>query len=69
MSREIPAALRFVADPSVRRASRNSLLASLQQTEEAVRGSLVTVARSAGVPASAEQPPVWPRFCRLMAHG
>ena len=41
LSREIPAALRFVADPSVRRVSRNSLLASLQQTEEGVRGSIV----------------------------
>jgi hypothetical protein len=41
LSRQIPAALGFVADPSVRRVSRNSLLASLQQTEEGVRGSLV----------------------------
>jgi hypothetical protein len=66
-SREIPAALRFVADPSVRRASRNSLLASLQQTEEAVRGSLVTVATSAGVPASAEQPPALQQHPRIRA--
>jgi hypothetical protein len=44
-----------VADPIVRRVSRTSLLASLQQTVEAERGSFVTVARSAGVPASAEQ--------------
>ena len=34
LSREIPAALHFVADPIVRRMSRNSLLAALQQTEE-----------------------------------
>ena len=67
MSREIPAALRFVADPSVRRASRNSLLASLQRTEEAVRGSLGTVARSAGVPASAEQPPAFQQRPRIRA--
>jgi hypothetical protein len=53
-SREIPAALRFVADPIVRRVSSDSLLASLQQTEEAVHGSFVPVARSAGIPASAE---------------
>jgi hypothetical protein len=59
--------LRFVADPSVRRASRNSLLASLQQTEEAVRGSLVTVATSAGVPASAEQPPALQQHPRIRA--
>jgi hypothetical protein len=55
LSREIPAAVRFVADPIVRRVSRASLLASLQQTVEAVRGSFVTVARSASVPASAGQ--------------
>jgi len=35
--------------------SRSLLPASLQQTEEAVRGSFVTVARSAQVPANAEQ--------------
>jgi hypothetical protein len=57
LSREIPAAGRFVADPIVRRVSRNSLLASLQQTVESVRGSFVTVVRSAGVPASAQQLP------------
>jgi hypothetical protein len=34
---------------------RTSLLASLQQTVEAVRGSFVTVAGSAGFPVSAEQ--------------
>jgi len=66
-SREIPAALRFVADPTVRRVSRNSLLASLQQTEEASRGSFVTVARSAGVPASTEQLPVFQRCPRIRA--
>ena len=55
LSREIPGALRLVVDPIVRRVSRNSLLILLQQTEEAARGSFVSVARSAGVPASAEQ--------------
>ena len=55
LSREIPGALRLVVDPIVRRVSRNSLLISLQRTEEAVRGRFVTVARSASVPASAEQ--------------
>jgi hypothetical protein len=53
LSRDIPAAVRLVADPIVRRVSRNSLLTSLQQTGAAMRGSLV--AGSAGVPASAEQ--------------
>jgi|ERR1700733_3554052 len=55
LSRDIPAALRFVADPIVRRVSRNSLLISLQQTEQAVRGSFVSLAGSGGVPAGAEQ--------------
>jgi len=54
LSREIPAALRFVADPIVRRVSRNSLLASLEQTEEAVRGNFAKAA-SARLPADAEQ--------------
>ncbi len=49
LSRDVPAALRFVVDPIVRRISRNSLLLSLQQTEQAVGR------RSAGVRASAEQ--------------
>jgi len=37
LSREVPAAMRFVVDPIVRRVSRNSMLTSLRQTEEAVR--------------------------------
>jgi ABC-type transporter Mla MlaB component len=53
LSREIPAAVRLIADPIVRRVSRNSLLISLQQTGEAVHGIFVT----AGVPATAEQLP------------
>jgi hypothetical protein len=55
LSRDIPAALRFVADPIVRRLSRNSLLISLQQTEQAVRSS-AAIAGSAGFPANAEPP-------------
>jgi hypothetical protein len=35
LSREIPGALRFFVDPIVRRVSRNSVLTSIQQTEEA----------------------------------
>jgi hypothetical protein len=55
LSRDIPAAVRFVVDPVVRRVSRNSLLTSLQQTEHAVRGSVATGARPGVVPASAEE--------------
>jgi hypothetical protein len=42
-------------DPIVRRVSRNSLLISLRQTEEAVGSPIADVVRSAGVRASAEQ--------------
>jgi len=48
LSREVPAAMRFVLDPIVRRVSRNSMLTSLRQTEEAVR------TRRATSPAGAE---------------
>ncbi len=36
LSRDIPATLRFIVDPIVRRVSRNSLIESLTQTEKAV---------------------------------
>jgi hypothetical protein len=49
LSRDVPAALRFIVDPIVRRVSRNSLLISLQQTEQAVDGRFADVARSASV--------------------
>ena len=39
LSRDIPAALRWVVNPIVRRVSRNSMLISLQETEEAVRST------------------------------
>ena len=55
LSREIPVAVRFVADPIVRRVSRNSLLTSLQQTAEAARGSSA-VATSVGPSSSARHP-------------
>jgi hypothetical protein len=55
LSRDIPAALRFVVDPVVRRVSRNSILTSLRQTEEAVGDRFATAARSDAVPASAGQ--------------
>jgi len=51
LSRDIPAMMHFMVDPIVRRVSRNSLLLSLQQTEDAVR--LVTAANGANMPASA----------------
>lgn len=49
LSRDVPAALRFVVDPIVRRVSRNSLLTSLQQTQEAVRGNNVTLSGTADI--------------------
>jgi hypothetical protein len=39
LSRDIPVAVRWVADPIVRRVSKNSLLTSLRQMQEAVRSS------------------------------
>ena len=39
LSRDIPGAMRFVVDPIVRCVSRNALLTSVLQTEEAVCGS------------------------------
>ena len=53
LSRDIPSALRFVVDPIVRRVSRNSLLISLQQTEQAVDGRFADVATHGGVSAIA----------------
>jgi hypothetical protein len=45
LSRDIPISLRWMIEPIVRRVSRNSLVASLRQTEGAVRAS-VTLADS-----------------------
>ena len=53
LSRDIPSALRFVVDPVVRRVSRNSLLISLQQTEQAVDGKFADVSTHGGVSAIA----------------
>ena len=39
LSRDIPAALRFVVNPIVRKVSKNYMLTSLQQMEEAVRST------------------------------
>jgi hypothetical protein len=51
LSRDIPVAARFLVEPIVRRLSRNSLLISLQQTQEALRGSEALRAGRAGVSA------------------
>jgi hypothetical protein len=53
LSREIPVAARFFVDPIVRRVSRNSLLISLRQTQEALRGNAALTARRARIPAGA----------------
>jgi hypothetical protein len=53
LSRDIPAAVRVVADPIVRRLSRNALMTSLQQTEKAVRSNTATAGRQPGVLRSA----------------
>ena len=47
LSRDIPVAVRWVVDPIVRRVSRNTLLISLQQMEEAVRSTAGTANRAA----------------------
>ena len=39
LSRDIPVGVRWLVDPIVRRVSRNTLLISLQQMEEAVRST------------------------------
>jgi hypothetical protein len=57
LSRQVPAAVRFLVDPIVRRVSRNSLLTSLQKTEEAVGGNSAMVARSASAPAQTRSAP------------
>ncbi len=47
LSRDIPAGLRWMVDPIVRKVSRNTLLTSLQQMEEAVRSTAGTAKRTA----------------------
>src|SRR5271157_4371882 len=42
LSRDIPVAFRWLVDPIVRRVSRNTMLISLQQMEEAVRSTAGT---------------------------
>ena len=54
LSREIPGALRLVVDPIVRRVSRNSMVTSIRQTEDAVRGNALAYSKPASSPATAE---------------
>jgi hypothetical protein len=51
LSRQIPAAVRFLVDPVVRRVSRNSLLTSPRKTEEALGSNSPVVGTSASAPA------------------
>jgi len=72
LSRDIPATLRWVVDPIVRRVSRSSLVTSLQQTADAVRASAPTTGwspygpvrdRATGAPAKSNlNPPVASSF-------
>jgi hypothetical protein len=50
LSRDIPAAVRWVVDPVVRRISRSSLVTSLQQTQDAVRSGTSNASHSSDSP-------------------
>jgi len=50
LSRDIPVAFRWVVDPIVRRVSKNSLMTSLRQTQEAVHSMEGAVGRVASPP-------------------
>jgi hypothetical protein len=50
LSRDIPATLHWVVDPIVRRVSHSSLVATLQQTADAVRASLKFTSQSSEAP-------------------
>jgi hypothetical protein len=52
LSRDIPATVRWMVDPIVRRVSRSSLETSLQQTADAVRSSAAMVSRTHGAGAA-----------------
>ena len=56
LSRDIPVAARLFVDPLVRRVSRNSLLTSLQQTDQALRGSQALLAAASAAAKSADIP-------------
>jgi hypothetical protein len=57
LSRDIPASMRWLVDPIVRRVSRNSLLTSLQQTQKAVRLRSELANRKSGSGESGSQAP------------
>jgi hypothetical protein len=46
LSREIPASLRWIAEPIVRRVSRNSLATSLKQTQDAVASATILASQA-----------------------
>lgn len=52
LSRDIPAAVRFVAEPIVRRVSRDSLTTALRQTEDAVQAMAPAVPVTSGAVAA-----------------
>ncbi len=54
LSRDIPLTVRLVAEPIVRRVSRNSLLISLRQTSEAVRSAREVARRWGGRPGATQ---------------
>ena len=57
LSREVPMAARFFADPIVRRVSRNSMLISLQQTRDALRRDSGFTASRYSIPAGPARVP------------
>ena len=52
LSRGIPAAFRVIADPIVRRVSRDAMLTAIKQTQDAVRCNTLSDAKPATCPAS-----------------
>ncbi len=56
LSREIPASLRWMIEPIVRRVARGSLVTSLKQTEDAVRSSGELANHAPGRPPSSTNP-------------
>ena len=55
LSRDIPGAVRVLVDPIVRRVSRNSMLISLKQTENAVRENSLSGLKAATSPVTARR--------------
>jgi hypothetical protein len=50
LSRDIPAALRFMVDPVVRRVSKGSVMASLKQTQDAISNAAVQAKTRSNAP-------------------